>query len=167
MGAFRSAVTNDSIITIVYHSMSISFLFIGRGPTTWTANNCLQISALRQIIFCSCAIGTSLLCENGRSVSWAVREWFNVLCWSKEQWSNDKTIIELDYRKISWFLSVSQSNSLPQPSALANSSDLHASDKSRYFDQPRSMIVMVVVFACINMFSARLTLILIYLCPRK
>ena len=35
-------------------------------------------------------------------------------------WSNDKTIIELGYRKISWFVSVSQINYLPQPSASAN-----------------------------------------------
>ena len=36
------------------------------------------------------------------------------------RWSNDKTIIELGYRKISWFVSVSQINYLPQPSASAN-----------------------------------------------
>ena len=36
-------------------------------------------------------------------------------------WSNDKTIIELGNRKISWFVSVSQINYyLPQPSACAN-----------------------------------------------
>jgi len=71
-----------------------------------SANNCLQISILLQIIFCSCVIETTLLCENGRSVPWAGREWF-VISWSKEWWSNDKTIIiELGYCKISWFLSV-------------------------------------------------------------
>ena len=38
-----------------YHSMQI-FLFIGRKPTTWAANNCLQIMVCSwlQIIFCSC-----------------------------------------------------------------------------------------------------------------
>ena len=36
------------------------------------------------------------------------------------QWSNDKTIIELGYRKILWFVSVSQINYLPQPLASAN-----------------------------------------------
>ena len=145
--------------------MYISFLFIDRGPTTWTVNSCLQISVLLQIIFCSCAIGTTL-CENGRSVPRAVREWFNVLRWSKEQWSNDKTIIELGYRNISWFLSVSQISYFPRPSASANNNDQHATDKSRYFDQPRPMTVTVIMFACINMFSAQLALILIYLCPR-
>ena len=32
----------------------------------------------------------------------------------KTRWSYDKTIIELGYRKISWFVSVSQINYLPQ-----------------------------------------------------
>ena len=31
-----------------------------------TANNCLQISVLLEIIFCSCVIETTLLSENGR-----------------------------------------------------------------------------------------------------
>ena len=39
---------------------------------------------------------------------------------------NDETIIELGYRKILWFVSVSQVNYLPQPSA-----DLLATDKPR------------------------------------
>ena len=60
------------------------FLFIGREPTTWPANNCLQIMVCScamlfncfwlQILFCSCAFETSLfsflrslLGENGRS----------------------------------------------------------------------------------------------------
>jgi len=50
----------------------------------------------------------------------------------KEQWSNDKTIIELGYRKISWFASVSKI-------------DLLVTDKSQYFAQPRSIIVYVTV----------------------
>ena len=101
-----------------------SFLFIDREPTTWPANSCLQISVLLQIIFCSCVIETTLLCENGRSVPRAVRVWFDIFSWSKEQWSNDKTIIELSYCKISWFVSVSQINNyLPQPSALANNNN--------------------------------------------
>ena len=36
------------------------------------------------------------------------------------RWSNDKTIIELGYRKISWFVSVLQINHLPHPLASAN-----------------------------------------------
>ena len=47
-----------------YHAMHFFFLFIGWEPTTWPANNCLQIMVcscvvpskhvLLQIIFCSC-----------------------------------------------------------------------------------------------------------------
>ena len=44
------------------------------------------------------------------------------------QWSNDKTIIELRYRKISWFVCVSQII------------DLLATEKSRYFAHPRPII---------------------------
>ena len=35
-------------------------------------------------------------------------------------WSNDKTIVELSYRRISWFVSVSQINYLPRASDSAN-----------------------------------------------
>ena len=41
------------------------------------------------------------------------------------RWSNDKRIIELGYCKISWFVSVSQINYLPQPSASANNSSAY------------------------------------------
>ena len=61
------------------------FLFVGRQPTTWPANNCLQIMVCScaipfncvwlQIIFCTCVKETvlfsflrSLLRENGRSL---------------------------------------------------------------------------------------------------
>ena len=40
--------------------------------------------------------------------------------WKQTRWSSDKTIIELGYRKISWFVSGEQINYLPQPSASAN-----------------------------------------------
>ena len=63
------------------------------------------------------------------------------------RWSNDKTIIELGYRKISWFVSVSQINYLPQPSAWSThhwqnltNHDKHITDKSRYFAQPGPII---------------------------
>ena len=48
--------------------------------------------------------------------------WHEVIkMWKQTQWwSNDKTIIELGYRKISWFASVSQIFYLPQPSASEN-----------------------------------------------
>ena len=95
------------------------FLFMGREPTTWPANNCPQIMVCScavssnfvwlQIIFCSCVTETtlfsflrSLLRENDRSLH------FPKIFLKKNQtrWSNDKTIIELGYRKISWFVDV-------------------------------------------------------------
>ena len=108
------------------------FLFIGREPTTWPANNCLQImvcscampsnSVWLQIIFCSCVKETvlfsflrSLLRENGRSLRFP-----RIFVKKQTRWSNDQTIIEPGYRETSWFVSVSQINYLPQPSASAN-----------------------------------------------
>ena len=98
------------------------FLFIGREPTTWPANNRLQIMVCSfampsncvwlQIIFCTCVKETvvfsflrSLLRENGRSLRFP-----RISIKRNTRWSNDKTIIELGYRKISWFVSVSQIN---------------------------------------------------------
>ena len=103
------------------------FLFIGRERTMWPANNCLQIMVCScampsncvwlQIIFCTCVMETvlfsflrSLLRENGRSLCFP-----RIFIKKQTLWSNDKTIIELGYRKISWFVSVSQINYLPQP----------------------------------------------------
>ena len=110
-----------------YHSMQF-FLFIGRQPTTWTSNNCLQIMSCScamlsncvwlQIIFCSCVNETTRdrsCVKKGRSLRFA-----KIFLKKQTRWSNDKTIIELGYRKISWFVSVSQINYLPQPSASAN-----------------------------------------------
>ena len=54
----------------------------------------------------------------------------------KTRWWNDKTINELAYRKISWFVSVSQINYLPKPTT----------DKSRYFAQPRPIIFICFIF---------------------
>ena len=104
------------------------FLFIGREPTMWPANNCLQMMVCSctmpftcwlQILFCLCINETmlfsflwSLLRENSRSLR------LPKICLKKEtRWLNDKTIIiiELGYCKILWFVSVSQINYLPQP----------------------------------------------------
>ena len=54
------------------------FFVIDGELTTWPANNCLQISVLLQIIFWSCVIETTLLCENGGSVPRTGREWFDI-----------------------------------------------------------------------------------------
>ena len=81
-------------------------------------SNCIWL----QIILCTCVKETvlfsflrSLLSENGRSLRFP-----RIFIKKQTRWSNDKTIIELGYRKISWFVSVSQINYLPQPSASAN-----------------------------------------------
>lgn len=51
-------------------------------------------------------------------------------------------IIELSYRKILWFVSVSQILYLPKPSALVNNNiDLLATNKSQYLAQPCSITV--------------------------
>ena len=66
-----------------------------------------------------------------------VRKWKHAFLWSllrengtlgfpkifiqkQARWLNEKTIIALSYRKISWFVSVSLINYLPQPSASVN-----------------------------------------------
>ena len=58
----------------------------------------------------------------------------------KTRSSNDKTIIELGYRKISLFVSGEQINYLPQPSAR-QIIDLLTTDKSLYLAQLRPIIV--------------------------
>ena len=132
------------------------FFFIGRELTTWPASNCLQIMICScampsncvwlQIIFCSCVKETvlffflrSLFLENGRLLRFP-----RIFIKKQTRWSNDKAIIELGYREVSWFVSVSQINYLPQPSASAII-DLLATDKSRYFAQPRPIIVKCLV----------------------
>ena len=118
------------IISIIIRCKSF-FVFIGREPTTWPANNCLQIMVCScampsncvwlQIIFCTCVKETvlfsflrSLLRENGRSLRFP-----KMFIKNQTRWSKDKTIIKLGCRKISWFVSASQINYLPQPSASA------------------------------------------------
>ena len=64
------------------------FLSIGRVPTTWPANNCLQIMicscvvsskrVLLQTIFCSCVIGATFSRENGGLLPWATRKWLRL-----------------------------------------------------------------------------------------
>jgi len=111
-----------------YHSMHFFFLFIGPEPTTWHANNCLQIMvcscANRLIVFCwKYHILLMRNCNHALNLAIANRfpelsERFNI--WKQTWWSNDKTIIELGCREISWFVSVSQFNYFPQPSTSAN-----------------------------------------------
>ena len=114
-----------------YNSMYFFLPFHWPRAHHMTANNCLQISVLLQIIFCSCVIEATLLSENGRSFSQAGREWFDIFSWSQERWSNDKTI-EQGWAK--YVVSVSQNNYLPHHSASANNRSAH--HKSLYFAQP-------------------------------
>ena len=124
-----------NIITLIIIRSKFFFLFIGQEPTTWPANNCLQIMVCScamlsncvwlQIIFCSCVKETvlfaflrSLLPENGRLLRFP-------RIFIKKNKLGDWMI--LGYHKISWFVSVSQINNwsarhyyLSQPSALAN-----------------------------------------------
>ena len=100
-------------INIIIIRCKCFFLSIGRGPTTWPANNCLQIMVCScampsncvwlQIIFCTCVKETvlfsflrSLLRENGRSLRFP-----KIFLKKQTRWSNDKTIVELGYSKIS------------------------------------------------------------------
>ena len=86
------------------------FLFIGREPSTWPANNCLQVMVCAMS---SIFVGLQIMniADRFASQRYSLKK--------KSRWSNDETIIELGYRKISWFASVSQFNYLPQRSASA------------------------------------------------
>ena len=123
------------------HSMHFFFLSIGREPTAWHVNNSLEIMVclyvvsskrvLPQIIFCTCVIGTMFSREKWQIASLSCQEFVRIWQQLGDQ-SNDKTIIELGYRKISWFVSASQ---------LCQIIDLLATDKSPYFaHRPRPII---------------------------
>ena len=105
--------------TLIDISIRCKFFFhlIGREPTTWPANNYLQIkvcsSAMSsnfvplQIIFCSCVNETtlfsflrSLLCENGRSLRFR-KTLIYIFLEKPNSMIECKTIIELSCRKIS------------------------------------------------------------------
>ena len=94
------------IIDIIIRS-KFFFLFIGREPSTWPANNCLQImvcscampsnSVWLQIIFCSCVKETvlfsflrSLLRENGWSLCFPrifIKKTNSVIEWLNNYWT--------------------------------------------------------------------------------
>ena len=111
--------------------MQIFLPFIGRKPTTWPANNCLQI------MVCSCAMLSNyeqnIICSQTHVNETTLFSFVRSFLRKKRQiaslpkmvvkeqtwWSSDKTILELGNRKISWFVSVSQINYY-LPSACAN-----------------------------------------------
>ena len=144
--------SSHHIIHIIIRS-KFFFLFIGRQPTTWPANNGLQImvcscampsnSVWLQIIFCLCVKPCSVSPSCDRSCVKMVDRFASQGNSLKKQtrWSNDKTIIELVYRKISWFDSVSRRSIICLSLRLRQIIDLLATDKSRYFAQPRPIIV--------------------------
>ena len=77
-----------------YNLKSTNKIMLRRKPIDWCHYSTLQGSA-----------GLRLLGKKNKK---------------KTGWSNDKTIIDLGYRKISWFVSVSQINYLLKPKAEAN-----------------------------------------------
>ena len=87
----------------------------------------------------------------------------NILFIKKQpHWSNDKTIIKHSYRKVSWFVSVSQINYLPQL-RLLQIIDLLATDKSWYFAQPRPIIANYYSFKILPQFwMAKSTCIILH-----
>ena len=114
-----------------------SFLFIGRELTTWPASNCLQISVFLQIIFCSCVIKTMLLSK--------MADRFPELAWSDltylvDQENRDRMIKQLlNLRSvISKYRDLSVSRRSIICLGLGKMIDLLATDKSRYFAQPRT-----------------------------
>ena len=124
------------------------FLFIGQEPTTWPANNCLQIMVCSCLMPSNCAnnilacvketMPFSILCRITLAWKWQIAVLPKDIHWKNKlgDW-----LIKLGYSKISWSASVSQINYLPQPSALADNIDLLATGKSRYFAQPHPIIV--------------------------
>ena len=97
-----------------YNLRQIFFLLIGKEPSTWPANNCLQI------MVCSCATSSNcvwlwhlaannILLIHKRNHAFRtprVKMADHFASRGYTRWSNDKTIIELSYRKISWFVTV-------------------------------------------------------------
>ena len=120
---------STSVQQVLSFDANVSSFSLGESPPCdlqitacklWCAHafNCFWL----QILFCSCVNETTLfsflrllLHENGRLLRFP-----KIFLKKQTRWSNDKTIIELGYCKISLFVSVSQINYLPQPSASAN-----------------------------------------------
>ena len=139
----QSKIIGSSILN--YHSKQLFISFIGKEPTMWPANNCLQIIVCSctmlsncvwlQIIFCPCVKETvlfsflqSLLRENKRSLCFP-RIYIKNL--KQTRWSNDKTIIiELGYRKISWFVSSVSRRSINSWSACYRQITIFCSNSS-------------------------------------
>ena len=106
------------LIIIIIRS-EFFFLFIGRQPSLLMCNAVQQCLAANNILLMRKGNRAFLLLAIALAWKWQIASLPKDIH-SKNIWLNDKTIIELGYRKISWFVSVSQINYLPQPSASAN-----------------------------------------------
>ena len=112
------------------------FLFIGREPTTLTANNCLQM-------VCSCTMPSNSLAANNillmRKGNRAFLLLAITLAWSLGDLMIKQLLnsIIVKYRD----LSVSRRSIICRSRRLRQIIDLLATDKSRYFAQPRPIIV--------------------------
>ena len=133
----KTSICLHQVISIIVRCI-FSFLFIDRELTTWSASNCVLISVLLQVIFCSCIIETTLLCENGRSDQ-AESDWTYLV----DTKNGDRMIKQLSNSVIAKYrdLSVSRRSIICLSLRLRQITDLLATDKWRYFAQPRSIIV--------------------------
>ena len=116
------------IITRFIIRWKFFFLFIGWEPTTGLAklppNNGLIMRDGRPTVFGCKYYFASWVNETtlfSHALAWKCEIaslTFQKAIFVKKQtrWPNDKTVIELGYRKISWYVSVSQINYLAQPS---------------------------------------------------
>ena len=101
--------------TVIIIRSKFFFLFIGREPTTWPANNCLQIMVCPCAMLSNCwqlAANNILHMHKGNRAflllaialawKWQIASLQEDISLKKQtRWSNDKTIIiELRYRKI-------------------------------------------------------------------
>ena len=128
-------------------SRQLFFLFIGREPTTWPAKNCLQIMVCLcaisssncvwlQIIFCSCVNETtlfsflrSLLSKNGRWLPF-----YEFIHWKETR----IRMIKQCWTRLSQNIVIFHCLA---GQLLRETIDVLATDKSRYFAQPRRKIV--------------------------
>jgi len=89
-----------------------------------TACSCVVLSkwVLLRVIFCSCVIVTTLLCEKWQIACLSCQ--IVIYQWTQTWWSNDKRNIKVGgYRKISWLVNVSQISYSPQASASASANN--------------------------------------------
>ena len=115
---------------IIIITSIVFFLSIGWEPTTWPANNCLQL------MVCSCVVPSKRVLL--QIILWAARQWL--------KYGNklgDRKISKLLNSAIARYrdLSVSRRSIICRSRRLRQIIDQLANDRSRYFAQPRPMIV--------------------------